>query len=97
MSNPQCPPANLPFHLTSANRGLDAEKIKATPARWLMDNGTTVKIGQSSSDSSPATRHSMGQGFRWLSFFSSHKVGFPPKLKDLILPGAKLSEIFCFK
>lgn len=88
------PPANLPFHLTSANTGLGAEKIKATLARWLMDNGTIVKIGQSSSDSSPATLHSIGQWLRWLSFTSSHKVGSPLQdLKDLILPGAKLSAV----
>lgn len=94
MSNLQSPPANLPFHLTSANTGLDAEEIEATPARWLMDNGTIVKFGQSSSDSRPATHHSMGQRLRWLSFISSHKAG--PSLqdpKDLILPGAKLSAI----
>lgn len=94
MSNLWSPPANLPFHLTSANTGLAAEKIEATPARWLMDNGTIVRIGQSSSDSSPATHHSVGRGLRWLSFISSHKVRSSLQdPKDFILPGAKLSAI----
>lgn len=94
MSNLRSPPTNLPFHLTSASTGLDAEKIEATPARWLMDNGTIVKIGQSSSDSSAATHHSVGQGLRWLSFISSYKAGSSLQdPKDLILPGAKLSAV----
>lgn len=94
MSNIQSLPANLPCHLKSANTGLDAGKVEATPARWLVDNGTIVKLGQSSSDSSPATHHSMEQGLRWLSFIFSHKARCALQHpKDFILPGEELSAI----
>lgn len=52
-------PRQPPYPPNICQHRASAEKIEASPARWLMDNGTIVKIGQNSSESSPATHHSM--------------------------------------